>query len=181
MLSNSQNCNETKNSCRRRWKTHKFEYFPFRVDLFHPKADSFVRLMQYLISNRKSDVIQSLDNAYRNTAQDNSLKVFCVSNTLYWENRESRVDALRFLELSGILEVRKHCISMVANSQLRLTMKYINDDIPALLGDIELWVQSGAGNVSAARRAAIRQTLNTVEARLQSVVAPPRGQLNYTK
>jgi len=96
------------------------------------------------------------------------LKVFCVSNADYWEHRASpKDDALPFLQLSGILSVRKHCISMVASSHLRAAMKYLNDDIPVFLGDIELWVQSGAGSVDAERREEIRQTLSTVEASLK--------------
>jgi hypothetical protein len=100
----------------------------------------------------------------------NDLKVFCVSNAEYWEHRGSpKDDALPFLRLSGIISVRKHCISMVASSQLRIAMNYLNDDIPALLGGVQLWVQSGAGNVDAERREEIHQVLSTVEAQMKRV------------
>ena len=89
---------------------------------------------------------------------------------MYQEHRNRPKDAaLPFLQLSGILEVRRHCIAMVACSQLRSALKYISDDIPALLGDIKLWVQSGAGTLAAERRAEIRETLDTLEARLKRV------------
>jgi hypothetical protein len=58
---------------------------------------------------------------------------------------------------------------MVANSQLRIATKYIRDDIPAVLGDVELWVQSGAGTANAEQKEKIRETLNAVEARLKRV------------
>lgn len=88
----------------------------------------------------------------------------------YWEHRDSpRDEALPLLQLSGIIGVRRYCISIVANSQLRIAVKYIRDSIPALLGDIALWVQSGAGSVSAERKEAIRETLNTLEANLRRV------------
>jgi hypothetical protein len=58
---------------------------------------------------------------------------------------------------------------MVADRQFRVATKYIQDDIPALLEDVELWVQSGAGSVDAEQKAAIRETLNMLEARLNRV------------
>jgi hypothetical protein len=58
---------------------------------------------------------------------------------------------------------------MVADRQLQVATKYIQDDIPALLEDVELWVQSGAGSVGAEQKAAIRETLSTLEARLNRV------------
>lgn len=99
------------------------------------------------------------------------LKVFCISNTDYWDHRDlPNDDALPFIELSGIIAVRKHCISMVGDSQHRIASKYIRESIPALLGDITLWVQSGAGSMSAERKQAVRETLNVLEARLRRVI-----------
>lgn len=96
--------------------------------------------------------------------------MFCVSNTDYWRHRDSTKDtALARLQLSGIIGVRKHCISIVGNSQFHIARKYIRDSIPALLGDIALWVESGVGSVSAEQKQAIRETLNTLEARLRRV------------
>ncbi|KAF4944710.1 hypothetical protein FGADI_12485 [Fusarium gaditjirri] len=76
-------------------------------------------------------------------------------------------EAKRHLDLSGILQVRKHCISIVANSQRRIATQYMKDQIPALLADIELWVQSGARTASEERREALCQTLDSVERRLR--------------
>ena len=89
---------------------------------------------------------------------------------MYQDHRNSpKNEALPFLQLCGIFAVRKHCTARVASSQLRNTMRYINDNIPALLGDIELWVQSGAGTLDAERKAEIRETLNVLEARSKRV------------
>lgn len=45
----------------------------------------------------------------------------------------------------------------------------MNDDIPALLAQVELWVQSGASNATVERRAAIRESLGELERRLRRV------------
>jgi len=98
------------------------------------------------------------------------LKIFCVGNDNYWKYRSApKESALPFLQLSGIFTLRGHCISMVATQQLLSARKYINDDIPALLGDIDLWIQSGAGSVNAVRKKRVCETLNKVEARLKQV------------
>ncbi|KAF5678788.1 hypothetical protein FCIRC_6403 [Fusarium circinatum] len=121
-------------------------------------------LKQYLITNRNRIITDSLNTTYA----DRVTRVFCVSNTIYWQNRTAKKsEAKRHLDLSGILQVRKHCISIVANSQRRIATQYMKDQIPALLADIELWVQSGARTASEERREALCQTLDSVERRLR--------------
>lgn len=96
--------------------------------------------------------------------------MFCVSNTDYWEHRDQPKDsALPLLELSGIIELRRHCVSLLEDDQLRIAMKYIRDDIPAILSEIALWVQSGAENVNAERKETVCETLDALEARLRRV------------
>lgn len=98
------------------------------------------------------------------------LPIFCISNLDYWEHRDRPKDeALPFLQLSGILQVRRHCLSLVAEGQLRAAKEYITNAIPALLGSIELWIQSGAGSVSAERKEAIRSALDEIERELEAV------------
>ncbi|KAE9378390.1 hypothetical protein N431DRAFT_400024 [Stipitochalara longipes BDJ] len=127
-----------------------------------------LELEHYLITTRNSSVTSALERTYREKLPGNNLRVFCVDNIMYQEHRSAPKDAaLPFLRLSGILAVRKHCIAMVASNQLRSALKYINDDIPALLGDIQLWVQSGAGTLDAERRMEIREVLNVLETRLK--------------
>ncbi|RKL46889.1 hypothetical protein BFJ72_g2628 [Fusarium proliferatum] len=125
-------------------------------------------LKQYLITNRNQIITDSLNTTYAGRVTPS--RVFCVSNTIYWQNRTARKsEAKRHLDLSGILQVRKHCISIVANSQRRIATRYMKDQIPALLADIELWVQSGARTASEERREALCQTLDSVERRLRKV------------
>lgn len=78
-------------------------------------------------------------------------------------------EALPFLHLSGILQVRKYCLSIVAESQLRAAIECMTDAIPALLGSVELWVQSGAGSLDAERKQALRNTLEEIQRALDTV------------
>jgi hypothetical protein len=105
--------------------------------------------------------------------------VFCVSNTDYWEHRDhpkdrwgSALSPLELsppLELSGIIELRRYCVSLLDSSQLRIATKFIREDVPAILSEIALWVQSGAKDVSTERKETVRQTLDALEARLRKV------------
>lgn len=153
-----------------RVNTNSCRYTHVERNNFTVKADGSTRLKHYLISTRNATVEQNLHNLYRDKLPGNDLKVFCVGNHQYWQHRAlPKDDALPFLLLSGIFTVRKHCISMVADSQHCKVMKYITDDIPALLGEIKLWVQSGAGGQDAERKEEIRQTLDLMEVRMKRV------------
>jgi hypothetical protein len=123
-----------------------------------------------LIETRNANVTEQLEDLYRVQVPIGMVRVFCVSNTDYWEKRaQPRDEALPFLQLSGILAVRKHCFSIVSEGQLRIAAMYVADDIPAFLADIELWVQSGAGTASAEQKRAVREALDELEGRLWEV------------
>ncbi|KAL6357126.1 hypothetical protein LRP88_10744 [Fusarium phalaenopsidis] len=110
-------------------------------------------LKEYLVTTRNSFVTQELRNKYNERVATDEIKIFCVSNKDYWDHRdEPKTKSARFLQLSGILQVRKHCISIVANSQRRIATRYIKDQIPAFLAQVDLWVQSGARTASEERR-----------------------------
>jgi hypothetical protein len=79
------------------------------------------------------------------------------------------LEAKRHLELSGIIALRRHCIAMVAESQLRIATRYMSSDIPALLGEIGLWVASGSGSTTAERKERVRETVDAMEAVLKRV------------
>jgi hypothetical protein len=99
------------------------------------------------------------------------LDVFSVGNHGYWAHREApKVKALPYLNLSGIIAVRKHCMAMVSETQFRMAKNYLQNDISALLGDIELWVQSGSGSMSIERKQNVRETLDALEAKLKRVM-----------
>lgn len=131
------------------------------------------RLKKFLVENRNAVVRQQLREAYVERIPGDDLSVFCVSNVDYWNNRDLPKDvSLDFLELSGMIEVRKHCISIVAESQLRTATLFMKENIPALVDSLRLWVQSGSGSLSAERKIAIRDTLDKAERKLRKVCTP---------
>ncbi|KAB5551088.1 hypothetical protein GE09DRAFT_1174162 [Coniochaeta sp. 2T2.1] len=126
----------------------------------------------FLIRTRNDSVCQQLRDIYAERIPGDNLAVFCVSNLDYWRHRDLPRDvSWRHLELSGMIDVRKHCISIVAESQLRAARLYMEQRIPALLESLQLWVQSGSGSLSAERKAAIRATLDDVERILPTYAA----------
>ena len=121
--------------------------------------------------NRKIEDV--LRDAYGKRVTDGVLNVFCVSNRDYEDYRKKPRDvALPYLHLSNIIDVRKHCISLVAQSQLRAAERYMNDQIPTLLGSVALWVHSGSEQANVQKKEIIRATLSTVERELRNVRNP---------
>jgi hypothetical protein len=124
-----------------------------------------------MIITRNALVESRLRGVYGSAIRGANLRVFCASNSLYWEHRNarSRATASKFLELSGIVTIRKHCMGLVSESQLRIATKYLRDDIPNLLSNVELWVQSGAGTADAERKRAAREALDAFGGHLRTV------------
>lgn len=113
---------------------------------------------------------QRLVEQYQDRVSEGQLRVFCVSNAYYGDHRnEPREEAMPFLDLSGILRLRRHCIGVVGDSQRRIATSYIQNEIPALLADVNLWVQSCTGTMDAERRREVRETLDTLDGRLARV------------
>lgn len=121
------------------------------------------------MTERNRRVNEELTRSYRpNTTGD--LRVFCVSNEDYWQNRNLPVTvALPTLQLSGIVDARKYCIGIVADAQLRAARSFMNDKVPNLLLQVDIWVQAGAMSATAERRQAMTRVLNEVEEGLKSV------------
>ncbi|ORY11257.1 hypothetical protein BCR34DRAFT_484487 [Clohesyomyces aquaticus] len=127
-------------------------------------------LQENIMTVRNNKVRAALQSEYRDRS---NIKTFCVSNTIYDEYRPKPVEtALPFLRLSGIIELRQHCISIVAESHRRATTEYITNEIPALLGSMELWVQAGSGNASAERKQQILESVTAVESELDKLTYP---------
>jgi hypothetical protein len=125
------------------------------------------------MTTRNRKIEDLLRETYGPRVTDGVLNVFCVSNRDYIENRKKARDAaLPYLHLSNIIDVRRHCISLVAQSQLRAAERYMNDHIPTMLGSVALWVQSGSEHADAQRKEIIRATLSTVERELRNVRNP---------
>ncbi|KAL6408246.1 hypothetical protein AUP68_08100 [Ilyonectria robusta] len=143
------------------------------------KNDHTFELHAYLVTTRNSTIYQKLRDQYSSKVPSGDLRVFCVSNKNYWDHRMRPQDAaLPYLQLSCILEVRKYCISIVANSQRRIATRYMRDEIPDLLAQIELWVQSGAGSADAERKEVVRRTLNELESRLKKDLSSNSSSVN---
>lgn len=127
-------------------------------------------LKRYAIEMRNAYVVGRLQETYQDHTAAETLHIFCVSNTMYWEQRMAEKSVAEpFLNLSGIIAIRKHCTAMVAASQLRTSNSFLDNDVPALLSEIELWVQSGLGSNSAEQKEAVRRVLYTFEEQLQKV------------
>ena len=129
-------------------------------------------MQQFLINTRNDIVAQKLRRipAYNVQPAGSSLAVFCVSNQLYRDHRDKpRDEALPYLQLSGILAVRSHCVGVVAEAQYRAALLYIQHKVPALLDNVRLWVEAGSGSLSAERKLAIRSAVEGAERELKRV------------
>ncbi|RYP01347.1 hypothetical protein DL765_010864 [Monosporascus sp. GIB2] len=136
------------------------------------------QLLRHIVQLRNDKVSDGLREEYRNHPIARTLKTFCVSNKIYWENREKPATAASpYLKLSGILDLRRYCIGIVAESRLRATREFIKDEIPAFLGSVELWVEAGSGNASAERRQRILDAVSAVQRELDELTSPV-SQLN---
>ncbi|KAI0546704.1 hypothetical protein F4679DRAFT_403678 [Xylaria curta] len=125
-------------------------------------------LQKLLITTRNEIVEGKLITLYKHEVPDNLLKVFCASNTMYWDNRNAPKDtAMPYLNLSGVLTIREHCMTIVSESQYMAATKYMRDDIGVLLGELDLWVQSGQGSLNAEKKEKIRNALDTLGKKLR--------------
>ncbi|KAI1124195.1 hypothetical protein F5Y10DRAFT_249982 [Nemania abortiva] len=138
-------------------------------------------LQKFLITTRNGIVERKLIDKYEHEVPGNSLKVFCASNQIYWAHREEPSNrSMPYLKLSGILAIREHCMTMVSESQYKSAAKYMRDDTGALLGDLNLWVQSGHGSLDAEKKAEIRETLDAMEEKLDLELCGHASILNQT-
>ncbi|GKT44287.1 uncharacterized protein ColSpa_04468 [Colletotrichum spaethianum] len=145
------------------------------------KEQKRFELKRYLIETRNTSVSRKLHELYDNKIPAGALRVFCVSNTEYRAGRWlPRDDALPLLQLSGIIALRKHCLAIIGDSQLRIATKFVANDIPALLGDVGLWIESGAGSTSAEQKQIVRETLDKVEQMLHRVNTAVNPSLNMS-
>ncbi|KAF2740486.1 hypothetical protein EJ04DRAFT_559010 [Polyplosphaeria fusca] len=128
---------------------------------------------QYLIHTRNTKIFASLQALYGGR----TLQAFCVSNSIYWDHRGAAVgEALPSLQLSGIIRLRRHCIGIVADSQLRATNTYLQDEIPAFLGSVELWIQAGSGDASAENKQQILDAVAVVQQGVNQLTSPVSSQ-----
>jgi hypothetical protein len=124
----------------------------------------------FIVELRNNKVSLDLRQQYCNGPIATSLSIFCVSNSTYWDNRKKPSDvALPCLEFSGIIDLRRYCIGVVAQSRLEATRKFIKDEIPALLGSIELWIDAGSRNASAESKQKVLDAVAGMQTELDKV------------
>lgn len=129
-----------------------------------------LRCKQHIIQLRNSKVEKSLRQTYNSYITGSRLNIACISNAIYWDNREAAAhDARPFLNLSGIPALRSHCIGIVADSHLQATLEYIRDEVPAFIGSVELWLQAGSGTASVERKEQILEAVDAIQEELDKV------------
>lgn len=127
-------------------------------------------LFRYIVELRNDNVSNGLKKEYQNQPIASTMRIFCVSSKMYENNRENpATEALPYLKMSGILELRRYCIGIVAQSRLRATKEFTQGDIPAFLGSVELWVKAGSGNTSAQKKQQILNAVTAIQRELDEV------------
>jgi hypothetical protein len=124
------------------------------------------------VSRRNAKVETGLRERYRGNIPEADFKIFCVSNKYYRDHRRyPKSAALPYLNLSGIIPMRKHFISIVSTVQHREATSYMEDKIPAFLGSLQLWVDSGANDSNTESKQLIRDALSVFEEIITEVKA----------
>ncbi|KAJ5295831.1 hypothetical protein N7508_010652 [Penicillium antarcticum] len=115
----------------------------------------YVSVTRFLIHRRNLNISRELRRKY------DSVEVFCVSNTLYSEHRNGDpTQADRYLDLTGIRDLRRYCQLVPAEAQMRATTAFLEDEVPAMVGSIRQWALSGTDPVTAEKAAELRRVLN---------------------
>jgi hypothetical protein len=118
----------------------------------------------FLINRRNENARRQLADKY------NDIQVFCVSNTLYRDHRQDPPDSAEaYLNLSGILDLRRYCQLVPAEAGLRATRAFLTHQVPALLGSIRQWVLAGSDTITTERAATLSRALEDVEVTLHNV------------
>jgi hypothetical protein len=134
------------------------------------KNPNLDRLSHYIINVRNRNVSSDLQRQYSRYTREGNLKTFCISNTIYWQERDKPTQkALPFLKLSGIIELRRYCIGIVAESHLQETIRYMEHEIPALLNSIQIWIDASLGDANAERKQKILDTVSAIQRALDEV------------
>lgn len=134
------------------------------------KEEAELELLRLLVGLRNSFVTANVRKQYQEYLNRTALSIFCVSNTMYWKHRERPATmSLPDLKLSGIIELRRHCLGIVASSQLAAFKNLIEDEVPAFLGSMKLWVKAGSSSASVQRTRIIEDAVSRIEQVLEKV------------
>ncbi|ERS98116.1 hypothetical protein HMPREF1624_04896 [Sporothrix schenckii ATCC 58251] len=135
-------------------------------DMLTRNCNSITRLQ---MEDRNKSVQRELTSTYRNRLPGGIQNVFCVDNKQYWE-LWTKEGFVQHLPVTGIPRLRTHCLGKVAESRLKLAAKHVRDSIPALLAEVELWVESGARGSEAEQKKIIVEALDRAEADLEKTL-----------
>lgn len=107
---------------------------------------------------------------YNARAPGGRVNVFCLGNQLYseWRNKVSG-QASQWLELSGIIAFRRHCLGLTMERQMQSLTRYITADIPMLLDKVNSWVKAGAETPDAETKRKIREALDKFQSETEEV------------
>ncbi|KAH7084158.1 hypothetical protein FB567DRAFT_528499 [Paraphoma chrysanthemicola] len=130
-------------------------------------------LKRFLVELRNAKVSNGLQKEYRDHPIAASLGIYCIDNELYREHRNKPVDdALPYLISSGILDLRRYCIGLVAQSRRQEMKTFIKDKIPALIGSVELWIDNGSGDASAESRKRVLDAVSAIQSEFDKLKSP---------
>ena len=116
-----------------------------------------------VIEARNQYIKAGLQKAYAAKVPNQTLDVFCVSNTMYRDNSE--IGNIPKVQASGIPELRIFCQTMTADARQREAIHFLSSTLGSLLNSLELW--SSASN--AASEAIGARTAASMHEELQKI------------
>lgn len=98
------------------------------------------------------------------------MRVFCVSNKLFSENRKEESEEQRaYVELSGIPGLRRFCHSLIADVQMSYISRFFTLMVPGTLSSIDLWASRAFNDEEMEKAASISDALAKAENELITV------------
>lgn len=96
------------------------------------------------------------------------MKIFCVSNKLFSENHNGDSEREKaYIELSGILKLRRHCQYIPAEAQMIHVAKFFRSAIPANLASVEMWADGAFNHEEMEKASGISEVLAKAERNLK--------------
>lgn len=131
--------NKRRKTLSERQKTTLFEENrQLSTDLRNLRNEQF----EGLVSVRNSHVERSLKKSKEDYMKGNTLSVFCISNTHYFEFNQTGSDERRMrIESTNIPELRAHALRMAAPSKFHEAERFLQTTI-SRCGGIAMWVDS---------------------------------------
>ncbi|KAJ4027854.1 hypothetical protein NW752_000099 [Fusarium irregulare] len=97
-----------------------------------------------LVQARNEHVKRNLRSVYSSEMQGRSLEVFCVSNK--WYEKYCPKGNTKFVEASGVPDVRRFCHTVTADAQLNEAKHFLRSRLSAMLNTLNLWADTSLEN-----------------------------------